>query len=377
MFLPVLLIRDFGIWGFVVFAVPNVLGAAGMGWVVRSPEASRRLVAAHQVAVYVFSEVTVAFQVFFVGWLLSVNSDFDTVTWIALVAIVIALIGWGVYTRRTGRPELGAGAAAWIASASLLGWVVFGGRLAHQTHVPTMPAVDLAALAPVCIFGFGLCPYLDVTFNRARQNLRRGAAPLAFTLGFGALFFCMILFTLAYSSAFALTGDPVRFVDGRGLVADLLIVHIVLQICFTSFAHGNAAKMMLGLRDDGALRGVIAGLGIAVLRWFLVTTAGASYAGLSLGEIGYRLFMAFYGLVFPAYVWLCMIPTRDGHSGPSRGKVRIWLFSVSVAAPMFWMGFIERQTWWLGPGLGVVLLARLFLPRGGGRGAGSGATGGA
>jgi hypothetical protein len=91
--------------------------------------------------------------------------------------------------------------------------------------------------------------------------------------------------------------------------------------------------------------------------------------GLSASEIAYRLFMAFYGLVFPAYVWLCMIPTRDGHSGPSRGKVLIWAIAVAVAAPMFWMGFIERQTWWLAPGLGVVLLARLVLPRGGGRAA--------
>ena len=30
----------------------------------------------------------------------------------------------------------------------------------------------------------------------------------------------------------------------------------------------------------------------------------------------YRLFMAFYGLVFPAYVWLCMLPTREGETGP-------------------------------------------------------------
>jgi hypothetical protein len=99
-----------------------------------------------------------------------------------------------------------------------------------------------------------------------------------------------------------------------------------------------------------------------------------AYHGLSVGEIIYRLFMAFYGLVFPAYVWLCMIPTGDGHSGPSRptrGKVRVWLFAVGMAAPMFWMGFVERQTWWLAPGLGVVLAARLFLPRGR-RGAGGG-----
>jgi hypothetical protein len=117
---------------------------------------------------------------------------------------------------------------------------------------------------------------------------------------------------------------------------------------------------------------VLAGLGAAVLSgtavtWALVS-AGAS-AGviredtLTVGEIVYRCFMAFYGLVFPAYVWLCMIPTRDGHSGPSRQKILVWAFAVGIAAPMFWMGFIERQTWWLAPGLAMVLVARLMLPQ--------------
>ncbi|MEO6436421.1 MAG: hypothetical protein ABIP55_11780, partial [Tepidisphaeraceae bacterium] len=69
MFLPVLLVRDYGIWGWVVFAIPNVLGAAAMGWTVRDAEASRTLVAAHQTACSWFSLVTLAFHVFFVIWL--------------------------------------------------------------------------------------------------------------------------------------------------------------------------------------------------------------------------------------------------------------------------------------------------------------------
>ncbi len=32
MMLPVLLIRDFGPMGWLVFAVPNVIGAASLGW---------------------------------------------------------------------------------------------------------------------------------------------------------------------------------------------------------------------------------------------------------------------------------------------------------------------------------------------------------
>ncbi|MBV8780683.1 MAG: hypothetical protein JO353_04735, partial [Phycisphaerae bacterium] len=34
MYLPVLLVRDYGFWGWVVFAIPNVVGAAAMGWTI-------------------------------------------------------------------------------------------------------------------------------------------------------------------------------------------------------------------------------------------------------------------------------------------------------------------------------------------------------
>src|SRR5438105_14205353 len=70
MFLPVLLVRDYGVWGWVVFAVPNVIGAAAMGWTVRDAEHSRRLVGAHRLAADSFSWVTIAFQMFILLWFL-------------------------------------------------------------------------------------------------------------------------------------------------------------------------------------------------------------------------------------------------------------------------------------------------------------------
>src|ERR1044071_797833 len=69
MFLPVLLVRDYGVWGWIVFAIPNVLGAAAVGWVIRSPEQSRRIVAAHRMPMLAFSLVTSAFQWFFALWI--------------------------------------------------------------------------------------------------------------------------------------------------------------------------------------------------------------------------------------------------------------------------------------------------------------------
>ena len=68
MFLPVLLVRDYGLWGWMVFAIPNVIGAAAMGWTVRDGEHSRRMVASHAAAMACFSIVTIAFQLYFGAW---------------------------------------------------------------------------------------------------------------------------------------------------------------------------------------------------------------------------------------------------------------------------------------------------------------------
>src|SRR4051794_2579723 len=68
MFLPVLLVRDFGILGYLAFFVPNVLGAATMGWVVRGPDMAGRMVRAHAPAMRAFSLVTIAFQAYFAAW---------------------------------------------------------------------------------------------------------------------------------------------------------------------------------------------------------------------------------------------------------------------------------------------------------------------
>ncbi len=65
MFLPALLLRDYGWWGFVVFAVPNVVGAAAMGWVLR-PGASEAILARHRPMCEAFSLATIAFQAYFI-----------------------------------------------------------------------------------------------------------------------------------------------------------------------------------------------------------------------------------------------------------------------------------------------------------------------
>ena len=77
-------------------------------------------------------------------------------------------------------------------------------------------------------------------------------------------------------------------------------------------------------------------------------------------QLIYRVFMGFYGLVFPAYVWIVMLRGR-GRVVPDAYSLTIFAVAVAVAGPMFWMGFVAQRMIWLAPGLAIVLLARLLV----------------
>ncbi|MCC6659932.1 MAG: hypothetical protein IT437_03500 [Phycisphaerales bacterium] len=357
MFLPVLLVRDFGPWGFVVFAVPNVVGAAAMGWVL-SRGAADRIGAVHAFAVRMFSVVTVLFQAFFLVWLVGANRKDSAFSWTviaALASVVVADFAWarGAIHRRMVL------AACTLAVSLAVGIIVVSAPAPATAPAPR--SLDVLALAPVCCFGFLLCPYLDTTFLHAAGAQARRERRASFTIGFTVLFAAMILLTLLYSGFF-LVGTAIIRPAGGSLLRAALAAHLGVQLAFTIIVHprGNTPGNPFGAAGFILVLAVIAA-GIV---------APGSLATPEFGETVYRCFMGFYGLVFPAYVWLCMIPTRDGHSGTDgrsgRRKLMTWTVAVAVAAPAFWMGFIERQTWWLVPGLAVVLLARLLVPRSGG-----------
>jgi hypothetical protein len=364
MFLPVLLVRDYEVWGFVVFAVPNVVGAAAMGWVLRDGK-SEDIIRRHRAACATFSLVTIVFQVFFLFAFVnggtaaalaerSVAGDFYGPPILLPILIAIAFAvgrGWGAL-------------ACWgLSVACLVLWIKHEGAAGLPPAHVFEPS--LVGLGPVCVFGFLLCPYLDLTFLHARRSTAQVSARWAFGLGFGVLFLTMILFTLAYSGVLA---QPPTTNLGKLVLG----VHITLQLAYTVVVH--AIELARGRARWTAGIWLALGMVLAALVFGLIAmqTNGRispqlslTPFGLSLREIGYRLFMSFYGLIFPAYVYLCMIPTRDGHSGMSgrEGKQKLFVLTgaIAIAAPMFWLGFIERQTVWLVPGLAVVLLSRVLV----------------
>ncbi|MBL8764937.1 MAG: hypothetical protein JNM07_11770 [Phycisphaerae bacterium] len=352
MFLPVLLWRDFGAWSLAVFAAPNIVGAGAMAWSLARPGASERFAREHRSACRAFGIITVAFQAFFLAWLLRMLGASG---WIVTAGIV----GAGVLS--TG---IGLAARGWRRGAVLTWAISIGLAIAFVStrggirwpEAPASGARDLIWLAPVCILGFALCPYLDLTFHAARQATTAAKGKAAFALGFGVLFAAMIAFTAVYAAAFISPGlggaGSVAGTVGIGLVAG----HMVCQLLFTIGVHGS--ELRRGRRGwDPSLAGAVviaSALGGA--------TEWPGYAGLTFGEVVYRGFMAFYGLVFPAYVWICARPI-GWSTGPRWRSVSVFVAAVTLAGPCYWLGFIERRAWWLAPGVAIVLMARLALAR--------------
>jgi hypothetical protein len=345
MFLPVLLVRDYGVWGWIVFAIPNVVGAAAMGWIVRDGPRSLQLLHAHVAAAVAFTLVTVAFQFYFVGWWTGAWGGWRY-TAAGLTVLLIVL-----FAGRHGHL---------IAAALTLLFSLIVAATFLTSGVPSLPAPthrawpDLLFLAPVCAFGFLLCPYLDLTFHKARlETLTPLAGRIAFTIGFGGFFATMILFTLAYSG--------VAIAPGPGLLLTLIVLHMSVQIAFTVLVHFDAVRTLpvdAWKRRSGFALIAAAATGAAI---GALTRHLGDYHDLSAGEVGYRLFMAFYGLGFPAYVWLCMIPSPS--SKPSRRSLAVFAAAVLLAAPFYWLGFIEGRMFWLLPGLLIVLCLRVTVPR--------------
>ncbi|HEX4125269.1 MAG TPA: hypothetical protein VHY37_11125 [Tepidisphaeraceae bacterium] len=348
-----LLIRDYGVAGWWAFAIPNVVGAAALAWVIRSKGHSEQLVQAHRPAIRLFSIVTLAFHVFFIRWIMlslismpaaspwakSIGNDVFCL-WPAVVILPFLLI----YFAFRGRADRWVAAGVLLISL-LIAWIGFRElrlQLYNQFYygwppqygVPSsisLAPTDLPYLAAVMVFGFLLCPYLDQTFHRARQ---RSIHPRpAFALGFGVFFAAMIVMTLGYSHwlynyFISLDNSALPSIWGLGMGL-LVYIHLLMQ---------SGITMELHLRDMTRPDGHELKIPAAI--WLALAYAGGIFASLANpdGEGTYRIFMGFYALIFPAYVLICMQPWRKVTAAPG---VRQWAFfagAVLLAGPLFLMG---------------------------------------
>lgn len=338
MYLPVILIRHFGWPGFLLFAIPNVIGCAGFGYLC-SREQSRRIVADHAPALSLFAAVTVAYQIFFVAWVagdagLAPPASTLPIGWLAAFLCAAAALVLSAAPDRAW-PWLGSIATL----GSLLLWYVLDpGSIAALPAAGGEPARALLWAAPIIVLGFLLCPWLDATFHRARQ---RSPSRHAFGV-FGISFALLILLTAAYTES------------GAALLLSAVVVHMLGQATFTVAAHLRELRLATTPAGRGARRAVL-------LAPILV---GALAADLPLArETTYYLFLGAYGLLFPGYVLLFMLPRVWGGRVWARSNAGWLAFSLLMLglAPFASLGFIELKTWLLPIPVVILMLAMLLV----------------
>lgn len=350
MFLPVLLVRDYGLSAWWVFAVPNVIGAAAMGFILKDRVHAWRVSERHLPACLWFSTVTIAFHIFFASWMISKFIPMGGLLATMLMAMLFFWIG-----EKRDRLDVIPATMVFVVSVLLMGVAFFHGDL-PQIVKPTDSHPWALWLAPVCMLGFAFCPYLDLTFHRAFQESANPKA--SFALGFGGPFFLMIFFTLLYSGAVALMMTNPGAIASRLLLVTLGM-HFAIQAGLTIAFHARPIVHHVD-RIGPATLGIT--LIVGGLALFKSTFIDPATFGISMdrGELVYRLFMSFYGLVFPAYAVICLKPWRRDVPMNTRAGLMLFLGTVIIASPFYWQGFIAGSPWALVAGVAVVLIGWLI-----------------
>lgn len=384
LFLPVLLRRDVGPHAVWLFLVPNVIGAAAMGIVLRPAGASARLIASHSRACATFSACTRAFQCFFLAWMLVSLRSWPA----ALAVLAAAVLGWrlGSHVYDQPRAPMRTAPAVWLLSLILLsGAMILASGNAHASDVPAPVAsrtdpLTLPGLGAACAFGFILCPYLDLTLHHARLSEPARTGTGAFLVGFGVLFPALILLMNAQADRFLeqpgfFAGESVQSAAGT-----LLLASLALQVAYTASLHAVAVdsgvvRMQTAPSPWSAGAGFITGGLAGVLPVIDPAWAGrlsdmlSAPHTLTAGEMVYRAFLWLYALVFPAYVWVCVLPpmrlaerVRAAKPDAWRRRMVAWLAAVALASPLYARAFFGKPEHAGGSmlaGLGIVLAARI------------------
>lgn len=343
MYLPSIVGQRYGWAGFLAFLIPNVLGCAGFGYVITSRRMSLEMVERHRPLMLLFSLAAIGFHLIFAAILTirfarpdggALAAGAATVERAAATGGLFAfpgdlalliLLGGGVLAVLRDRQWLIAAAVMYAVSLASFGFVGFDG-LRHLGAYGEGALPELIWLVPVITAGFLLCPYLDLTFHRARQE---AASRHAFGV-FGATFTVMLLLTVAI------------WFDAAAEKPMLLLGHFVGQATFTVGAHMRELREV-GRRFSRAAW-LTATVGLAALA-LIVPIAAWMLAGdpLRLAEGIYLRYLALYGLVFPAAVLLFIGPWRP-MAPPRRAAIALLIVCLALA-PLFEAAFVHRITW--------------------------------
>ncbi len=329
MYLPVILLRELGWPAFLVFAAPNVLGAAAVGYV-RGGLREGPGLSAHQPAAAWFSIIAIAYSAFFCSFLVAAFAP-AAPSWAGAAAggaVVAAGLAASFLPAQAWLPSALAVFAVSLVTLAALG----AGDLAGIPWRTARPPIDVAWLAPVMAFGFLLCPYLDSTFRRA---LVESPSRHAFAV-FAATFPLMLLLTAAYRDRVALAIVPAA--------------HIAAQSVFTVAAHLREVR----LRGTSGSRRVLLAVAVALVSVLVLPAAPRD-----IGEQTYLRVLGFFGLVFPSYVLLFIGPGRV----LTRRPRNLVLYAAAMVAflPLFELAFFHERLWLAPVPVAGILLWRAAL----------------
>ncbi len=316
MFAPIVLGRMFGWRGIVAFAVPNILGCALFGYL-RSRARSVAETRDHAWAMAAFSVATVAYQVFFAGWLGA--PPLAEAAGIGVPDAALRMSG-GLFVVATALSLLprallwNLASLAWIASAATFAFLPWGSMHGLPAEADWTP-LQLAFVLPTIAFGFLLSPNLDLTFHRGRQLAVDDRRPVEFAV-FGAGFGLMLVLTTGYLLA------------PNGLVLAAVRTHILLQLALTSAMH--LSELRASAIPRGARRGAIV----------LAGAAGLVAALAAPGEATYLRFLGLYGLLFPAYAALALRTVGR----PSLAALVALAIAMAAVTPLLDRSFLEGPT---------------------------------
>ncbi|MGV6814175.1 MAG: hypothetical protein ACWA5W_04085 [Phycisphaerales bacterium] len=366
MFFPALLLRDTGWSGFLIFAIPNVLGAAAMGWVITSRIDSQRFVENHPTAIWWFSTITLIFHVFWLLWISNFVRLAFPIPENYLFGVAGAVVVFSVISSRAVRfermPQLAIILLVFSVAVLIATFVKPAITFASTQMIESAPDalsknINSLWMIPLMSFGFIFCPYLDITFHHARQGLgSKQGGRLGFTIGFVAFFSLMIILTTRYAGVinWAMQKNepyPDTMILPPWLGAAIL-THILCQWIFTVRVHLDRMKT---IPASQAKQPILMGLALLAGLVGFFALQLPDHAGLTGGELVYRIFLSFYGLLFPTYMLYRAVLKHKEKS------LSIMWTTIAIASPVFWMGFMERQSIWLIPGMVIILLGALVV----------------
>ena len=335
MYLPVILVRDLGLAGWLAFAGPNVIGAAAMGWILSSRQRAMDIIEFHFTAVSIFTAITIGFQIYTLLWLLPLMVG----PWGGVLVVAVLMCAMFLRAAESLATRLNA-AAVWFFSIAIFIMLQFSGALELPPMSGGQAASGLIGLIPACTLGFLLCPYLDVSLLASRVQMERSEARVAFALGFGLLFLALIVFAMLYAL-------PLLDLRIRGTLAWLLAGHFAIQVAFTVSAHTKVSRTVPANVIAILLAAILGGVAL-VAQISTKSSSGLEPFGITLGEMIYRGFIGFYGLFFPAYVLLVIV---------GGASLRAYWLTCLLAVPFFVLGFIVGWMPWTAAGVAVVLTA--------------------